>query len=148
MATTKFRKRGNRVRMSQHFDREKITMKRAIGEINNYDFIQEGRADTEVYPTLEKYGTLKPIILERENVEQMFQDLTDIQNLGGMRGVLDHKKKTEEMFYSLPHDVRKEFNNNINTFSKNGLDYINKKINEFKQKEEIKIETPTTGEVA
>ena len=42
------------------------------------------------------------------------------------------------MFYKLPHDIRKEFDNDINKFTKNGRDYLDRKIQKFKE-EELKI---------
>ena len=144
MGTTKFRKRGNRKRMAQSFDKEKITFKRAFGEVNVYDFIQEGREDTEIYPTLEKYGSLEPMKLKVEHAEEMYKDFTQIQELGGYRGVLDYQKKAKEMFYNLPSEIRKEFNNDINKFTKEGPEYLNKKIQEMKKLYEKTIETPET----
>lgn len=157
MATTRFRKRGNRERMAQSFDKEKITMKRAIGEVNVYDFIQEGREDTEIYPTLEKYGSIDVMKINRGKEEQLFQDFTDIQELDGYRGVLDYQKKAKEMFYSLPLEVRKEFNNDINKFTQNGHEYLKNKIDKYKAEDlaremaqkqaEASVQKPTTGEV-
>lgn len=121
--------------MAQSFDKEKITMKRAFGEVNVYDFIQEGREDTEIYPTLEKYGSIEPMKLKVENAEQMYNDFTQIQELGGYRGILEYQKKAKEMFYQLPSELRKEFNNDINKFTKEGAEYLNKKIAEMKEKE-------------
>ena len=45
-----------RKRMAQDFNKEEITVTKAGKEINVYNFIQENREDTEIYPTLEKYG--------------------------------------------------------------------------------------------
>lgn len=117
--------------MSQEFDREKITFKRASGEMNVYDFIQAGREDTEIIPTLEKYGSIEVMKLNKQNAENLYQDFTQIQELGGYRGILDYQKKAKEMFYSLPSDIRKDFDNDINKFTKNGAQYLQNKLTEF-----------------
>lgn len=134
----KYKKRGTRERMPQSFDKEKITWKRAEGEMNVYDFIQAGREDTEIYPTLEKYGSIDVMKINRGTAEELYQDFTDIQELGGYRGVLEYQQKAKEMFYRLPHDIRKEFDNDINKFTKKGKDYLDKKIQKFKE-EELKL---------
>lgn len=130
--------------MAQSFDKEKITMKRAFGEVNVYDFIQEGREDTEIYPTLEKYGSIEPMKLKVENAEQMYNDFTQIQDLGGYRGILDYQKKAKEMFYQLPSELRKEFNNDINKFTKEGPEFLNKKIKEMKETSEKTMQATAT----
>lgn len=136
-----YKKRGNRQRMAQEFDKEKITFKRAGKEINIYDFIQASREDTEIIPTLEKYGSIEVMKINKQNAEEMYQDLTEVQSLGGYRGMLDYQQKAKELFYQLPSDVRKEFNNDHRQFAENGRNYLNKKINEFKAAESENIAT-------
>lgn len=148
---TKFKKRGCRERMAQDFDREKITMKRAFGEVNVYDFIQEGRADTEIYPTLEKYGSIDRLKkdLTEEQQRALYQDFTLIQEMGDYRGVKDYQAKANKMFYELPLEIRKEFANDINKFTKNGAQWLKKKIDETEAKKlaEAKEQTNnSTGE--
>lgn len=97
--------------------------------------IQEGRDDTEIIPTLQKYGCLEGHI--GIDNSKMFGDFTQLTDL---RGVLDAKNKAEDMFYALPLDIRQDFNNNINDFTKNGAKYFAKKMEEeqakLKQKQE------------
>ena len=148
---TKFRKRGSRERMAQDFDREKITMKRAFGEVNVYDFIQEGRADTEIYPTLEKYGSIDRLKkdLTEEQQKALYQDFTLIQEMGDYRGVKDYQIKANKMFYELPLEIRKEFENDINKFTKNGAQWLKKKIDEAEAKKLAEAQEQTnnsTGE--
>lgn len=139
---TKFRKRGCRERMAQDFDREKITMKRAFGEINVYDFIQSGRDDTEVYPTLEKYGSIDRLKkdLTEEQQKALYQDFTIIQEMGDYRGVKDYQIKANKMFYELPLEIRKEFENDINKFTKNGAQWLKKKIEEAEAKKQAEAQ--------
>lgn len=140
---TKYKKRGNRERMSQDFDREKITFKRAGKEINVYDFIQAGREDTEIIPTLEKYGSIEVMKLNQNNAEAMYQDLTEIQNLGGYRGILDYQQKAKEMFYQLPSEVRKDFDNDHKKFAEKGRDYLNEKIQKWQKEKEALAQAQT-----
>lgn len=137
---TKYRKRGNRERMSQDFDKEKITFKRAGKEINVYDFIQAGREDTEIIPTLEKYGSIEVMKLHPENAQAMYQDLTEIQQLGGYREILDYQKKAKEMFYNLPSDVRKDFDNDHKKFAEKGREYLNEKITKWQKENETQAQ--------
>lgn len=132
----KFKFQEWRERKQQEFDREKITLKKAGKEFNVYDFIQEGREDTEIEPTLKKYGCIPTI---REDNEALYQDFG---NLNSLRGVLDQKIKAEEMFYSLPIETRQKFDNDINKFTKQGGEYVKKIVeNERAEKAALNAET-------
>lgn len=140
-----------RERASQHFDKNKIVFEKNGKKINVYDFIQEGREDTEIYPTLEKYGCIDKMILNREDV---YADYTELQKMQGLRGVKDFEIQAKTMFYNLPLEVRKEFDNDINKFTRGADNYIAKlkeedakKAAELKKQEEIKIEKPIQGEL-
>lgn len=140
-----------RERASQHFDKEKIVFEKKGKKINIYDFIQEGREDTEIYPTLEKYGCIDKMILNREDV---YADYTELQKMQDLRGVKDFEIQAKTMFYNLPLEVRKEFDNDINKFTRGADNYIAKlreedakKAAELKKQQEIKIEKPIQGEL-
>lgn len=131
-----FKNRTFRERAQQNFDPEKITFKKNGKEINVYDFIQEGREDTEIYPTLEKYGCIDKMMLNREDV---YADYTELQKMRDLRGVKDFENQAKTMFYNLPTEVRKEFDNDINKFTKNADKYIDKlKAEDAKKAEELK----------
>lgn len=136
-----FKYRNWRQRMSQDFDREKITIKKAGIEYNVYDKIQEAREDTEIYPTLEKYGCLDRLQLD---AEKMYGDFTAFKDLRTMK---DQQIKAEEMFYQLPLEVRQHFNNDMSLFMKDGEKWLKNKIESEKPKEETpKQETLNFGE--
>lgn len=141
-----FENRKWRKRKQQNFDAKKIFIEKAGKKINMYDFIQESREDTEIYPTLEKYGCIDKMMLNREDV---YTDYTELQKLGGLRGVKDFEIKAKNMFYNLPTEIRKEFDNDINKFTKGADDFI-KKLKEEDEKKalqaKVKNETTTVNE--
>lgn len=135
--TAKFKKMNERHRTQMTFDRATTTLKIKEKEINMADWINEGRTDTEIYEVLEKYGCIDKI---KRTDEELFADVTAIQALDGMRGIVEHKAKAENMFNMLPLEVRKEFSNDLNKFTKEAPEYL-KKLNE-----KIKAKEPKTEE--
>lgn len=130
-----FKKFEWRERKQQYFDKEKITLKKAGKEFNVYDFIQEGRTDTEIYPTLEKYGCIDRMMLDSKGT---YDDFT---KYGTLRDIKDQQKLAEQMFYNLPLETREHFNNNISTFMKEGENYLKQKISEESKKTETTNQT-------
>ncbi|QCS36102.1 minor capsid protein [Capybara microvirus Cap1_SP_124] len=136
-----FKNKKFRERKQQSFDKEKIFVEKCGKKINVYDMIQENREDTEIYPTLEKYGCIDKLMLNRE---ELYEDFTEIQKMQDLRGVNDYKIAAENAFYKLPIEIRKEFDNNINKFTSKGAEYINKLKAEDLEKaaaKDIKITT-------
>lgn len=125
-----FKKKKSTKRFNQDFDKTKITLTKAGKTFNVYDKIQEAREDTEIIPTLKKYGCI-PVL--GTDTATMYQDFTKASDL---RGVLDKKIQAENAFYNLPVEVRREFDHDIDKFMKNGGEYINKRI--AKEQEEIR----------
>ena len=125
-----------REKKAQKFDKSKITLTKAGKTFNVYDKIQEGREDTEIYPTLEKYGCIDRMMLNKEGV------YADFQNFNDLRDLKDQQNMATNMFYNLPLETRKEFNNNINTFVKEGEKWLKNKIEAEKVK--IEVEQPKT----
>lgn len=115
-----------RCRKQQKFDPEKIIIKKAGKTINVFDWIQSGREDTEIYPTLEKYGCIDRMVM---NTQGIYDDFTKFKDL---RGIKEQQQAAEAMFYQLPLEVRQKFNNNISTFTKDGEAYLKKKLAEEK----------------
>lgn len=134
-----------RERKAQKFDKSKIFLTKAGKTYNVYDKIQEGREDTEIYPTLEKYGCIDRMMLDTHGV------YADFQNFNDLRDLKDQQNMATNMFYNLPLETRKEFNNNINTFLKEGENWLKNKIEAEKLNVEVEAEkTETTvqkGEV-
>jgi len=111
--------------------RPKIKMKGK--EIDIYDLIQAAREDTEIYPTLEKYGCIDKIM---RNNEGIFADLTNIKDL---RNSLEQMKAAEDMWLGLPLEVRAEYNHSIHEFLDEGQEKLTKQI---KMEKEVIRETP------
>lgn len=140
-----------RKRMSQSFDKDNITLTKAGKTFNVYDKIQEGREDTEIYPTLEKYGCIDRMMLDHQGI---YDDFT---RYGTLRDLKEQQKMAEQMFYDLPIETRQVFNNDINQFMKDGQKYVKKLVDadiaKAKEKEELSkqpvVETPEIkGDVA
>lgn len=118
-----YKLRNERHRCQQTFDKEKIFIKRGGKMLNLYQMIQEGREDTEIEPTLKKYGCLEGHIAVDNN--KLLADFTEMTDF---RGVNDMAIKAKEMFYDLPLETRQMFNNDINTFTKEGKAYVQKLV--------------------
>lgn len=109
---------------------------RAGQEIRVKSWIEAGREDTELYKTLEKYGCIDRMII---NKEQVFGDLTQVM---GLRDSIEQMKRANMLWESLPLDFRKEFLNDKTEFMRHGIDYLKKKIeNEQKINMEVKEES-------
>lgn len=111
-------------------------------KINLFQQIQEANIDTEIYPTLEKYGCIDKI---NTNVNAVFGDMTEYKNL---RDFQQKEQKLNEMWNNLDINIRKEFGNDKYEFANKGENWIKNKINEMKIKAETKteIKTETKGE--
>ena len=119
-----------RPRHQQNFDKDNITIKKAGKQINVYQMIQENREDTEIYPTLEKYGSIERLQL---NAQGAYGDFTQIKDL---RTAIDQAEKANELWETLPLDTRREFQNNKKLFLENGEEYLKKLATKEKEKEE------------
>lgn len=120
-------------REQQKFDIKKTYFIRKGKKINVYDFIQSNREDTEIIPTLRKYGNLKPMEVDYEGMYETFTEKI------GLREVLDLNRKAEEMFDSLPAEIKVQFNNDKYEFAEKGQAWLNEKI------KTIQPTTPTTN---
>lgn len=127
-----------RNRKQTGYDRKKITIKMAGKEFNVYDWIQEAREDTEIVPTLEKYGCIEGHI--KIDPEKVYGDFTQMK---GLRNMLDQQKMAEQMFYDLPLETRLKFNNNMYEFADKGEEWLKSEI----EKENTTVNTNTESEV-
>lgn len=121
----------------KEYDRKNIFWIKAGKKENIYDHIQASRGDTEIYPTLEKYGCIDRMKLDGEAV---YAEYTEMMN---MRDIFELQKKGEEIWQGLPLETRKDFGNNKEEFIKHGEEYLLKKI----KKEQPKEEQPKESEV-
>lgn len=131
-----------RTRMAQDFDKDSITLTKAGKTFNVYDKIQENREDTEIYPTLEKYGCIDRMMLNTQGV------YADFQEFKGLREMKEQQIKADQMFNSLPLDVRIKFQNDKNLFMRDGEKWVKEliKAEEEKNKPFPNTETETVKE--
>lgn len=131
----KFKKVIKRERMARAFDPDKtITMAGKTFVVR--ERIQEARADTEIYPTLEKYGTLDRMQI---NPYKVYADFGGMKSL---KDIMDQQNEAKRLWNNLPFDVRKQFDNNIGTFIKEGESWLKKQIEAQTPKETVATETP------
>lgn len=132
----KFRKRGDRTEVGQKFDLKNTFWIKAGKKINVYDYIQTASEDTDIYKTLEKYGSLEKIELDHEGVYGEFKEMDRM-------AFHEQLKKSEELWKSLPFEVRAEFNNDKLQFMENGEKWLKNKIQAETKKVETKKEEVT-----
>ena len=138
MSDFNYRKR--RQRNPQSFDKNAISLTKAGQTFNVYDKIQEGREDTEIYPTLQKYGCIDRMMLNKQDI---YQDFTNYKNID-LRDLKAQQQLANTMWQKLPLETRQKFNNDKNVFLKDGEKYIKNLIDEdLKKAEAMKpIEKP------
>lgn len=111
-------------------------------KINVYQLIQANREDTEIIPTLEKYGSIQRM---QTNKIQLYEDVT---KMGDLRNALEQIKKGKEIWQSLDTETKNIFSNNVEKFINEAPEYYRKEQEKIKleieknkpQKEEIKEE--------
>lgn len=123
-------------RFQQTYDPDTIEIEKAGVKINVYEFIQESREDTEIYPTLEKYGSLKRMELDTEGVYGDFREIKDL------RSVYEQQKAADNMWLNLPIEVRKEFGHSKSEFMEKGENWLKNKIELKKEQTVIQPELP------
>lgn len=118
---------------AQEFDKEKIFVEKAGIKINCYDAIQAAAEDTDIYETLEKYGSLKPIG-EKANI--VFADLEEqVQDL---RTVYQKLEAGKQAWERLDAKTREEYNHTPELFANEALDRLNNKIIMLEKEKQIK----------
>lgn len=126
---------------AQEFDPENIFIEKNGEKINVYQMIQENREDTEIEPTLKKYGCLTPMELK---TEQVYADLRNIKT--NMRDILSQQQEAENLWNKLPRDVRENFGNSKRNFLENGETWLKTKIEAAKKEaEQLKANGETNG---
>lgn len=130
----KFRKRGDRTEVGQKFDIKNTFWIKAGKKINVYDYIQSESEDTDIYKTLEKYGSLEKIELDHKGFYGDFETMDKM-------ALHEKLKKAEELWGGLPIEVKTEFNNDKLKFMQEGKDWLQKKIKSISmQQQETKPE--------
>ena len=126
---------------TQEFDKEKIFVEKAGVKINCYDAIQEASQDTEIYETLEKYGSLKPI---GETKDVVFASLEE--QATDLRTVYKKLEAGKKAWERLDAKTRAEYGNDPELFANEALDRLNDKIIKTEKEKEIKKEQETKKE--
>lgn len=106
-------------------------------EYDIQEYIEASRDDTEIIPTLEKYGCIDRMVV---NAEGLYGDFTEYNDL---RTSLEKKKQIENMWNQLPTDVKNDFNNDMNEFIDRGMEWAKRKMDENKPAEPAQ---PATAE--
>lgn len=124
-----------RVRFQQHFDRKKIFIEQGGKKYNVYDRIQENAEDTDIYKTLEKYGTIEPI--KKVDLPAVQSEFTEYMSLMDLH---EKKIKADNMWKSLPAGIREEFKNDKYNFLEKGEEWLKKQMQP--KVEQPKVEQP------
>lgn len=139
---------------TQNFTEDKENYKiTQYGEtVNMYDFIQDNRTDTEILPTLEKYGVAKGMEkLKRydpENAEKYYGDFRSIK--GDFRNLLDQKIAADKMWSNLPMELKQKFGNSQREFLEKGEKWLKSEVEkynaQFQEQNNVSSQTNTTQE--
>lgn len=111
-----------RTRKAQTYDKDNIFVTIRGEKVNVYKMIQEAREDTEIIPTLEKYGCIEKLGFDPEKTYNNFVEITDL------RDIYVAKEKADSMWENLPIEVRKVFNNNADEFMRNGEKWLKEQM--------------------
>ena len=115
-----------RTKKAQTFDKDNIFLEKAGVKTNVYDLIQANREDTEIIPTLEKYGCIDRMML---NVEDVYGEFGKFKEL---RDIQEQQKYAQNLWDNLPIETRREFNHDKYLFVKNGEKWLKNKLEEAK----------------
>lgn len=88
--------------------------------------IQEASEDTDIYKTLEKYGSLERMAVNHEGVYAEFNDVMDLRDLH------EQQKRAKDLWESLPLEVRNQFHNDRVEFMQNGKNWLEEQIKKAK----------------
>lgn len=117
------------------FDKN-ITFTLGGKEQSIYEFTQANREDTEIYPTLEKYGTIERMT---RPLQDIYGDATKMKDL---RATFEEIKEGEKIWNNIPLDIREQFGNDMGKFVKHGQEWAQ---NEMKKQQEATTQTNTEG---
>lgn len=118
----KFRKWGDHNRTQQEFDITKNFFIKAGEKINIYDQIQAATEDTDIYQTLEKYGSIKPLEIDKKAIYAEFNQMYDKRDLH------NQQIAAQNLWDKLPYKVREQFHNDKLEFMENGQKWLENEI--------------------
>lgn len=119
-----------------NFEKEKIMLKKAGETFNVYDRIQAANVDVDIYETLAKYNMLPT----RENAAQMLNVRGEAM-FGDMRLLegehpQDFIDRANNLWESLPLDVRAQFGHDRKRFSREGADWLKNNLKNYIKSQE------------
>ena len=103
-------------------------------EIDVDAMIQAGREDTEIYPTLEKYGCLDKLEIDNKGVYGDFREIKSLEN------IIEQNEKATNLWNNLPLEVREQFGNDKTRFLNEGEEWLKNKIQRENKSQETKQE--------
>lgn len=109
------------------YDQRPKMVKKGI-EIDIREFTKTAGEDCEIYKCLEKYGMIKPEILDANCFAG------DIEAYKDLRTNLERANHAQRMWDNLPLKVRADFNNDINVFLDEGEAYAQKLLQKAAEK--------------
>lgn len=124
-----------RERKQQAFDREVIHVIKCGQKVNVYDSIQAASEDTDIYETLEKYGSIEN--MQKYNGAEIKQEFDDYMSLQDLQ---ERTNKANNMWEKLPAGVREKFHNNLFEFLQKAPEWLDKEAKKIKDT----LKTPTT----
>lgn len=107
--------------LGQEFS-EDPKIKRDGKEVSIKDHVQTFKDDCEIYTLIEKYGSIKEIPMETAIIEG---DISSIKNL---RDIKEAEIAEKRLWEKLPLNIRKEFNNDMYDFRKNGQKWVKEQL--------------------
>ena len=129
-----------RCRKAQTFDKDNIFVTIRGEKINVYQMIQEAREDTEIAEVLKRYGCIEKLGMD---TKKTYDSLVEINDL---RDIYEAKNKADQLWETLPIEVRQEFNNNAHEFMKNGEKWLKEKMAKETQQTEQPAEQTNSNE--
>lgn len=118
-------------RVIQTFGDPKITIGGKKRDVRR--MIEEASKDTRIYEQIDKYG-LNPI--QETNIEDTVHDFTELTT--DLRGALEIGMAAKQQWGKLPREIRNQFDNDIERFTKEGANWFKEqqtKIEQIKQAE-------------
>lgn len=101
----------SRTRKGESYCKEKILIRQYGRLVNLYKLIQSRNIDTEIYPTLKKYGSIKPMEITSEWIT------TGMNALNSIKDIDELNRAAENEFLNLPTELQAKFDYNYAKFA-------------------------------
>lgn len=118
------------LRIAKEFNKD-YTISRYGKDYNLYQMIQDAREDTEIYPTLYKYGSIKRMEVDYNDIYD------DLSAIGDLRNIQDLKIAADKAWAKVPTEVKNQFNNDKYLFAEKGKKWAEDILKTQKEKANI-----------